>query len=71
MFGGVPIRVVIPPSIVANDSGMRMRLGLEPCRRAVAIASGINIASAPTLLTNPDNTAPIVQNNATWRPIDG
>ena len=29
MFGGVPISVAMPPSMVAKLSGMRLRLGLR------------------------------------------
>jgi len=58
MFGGVPIRVIIPPRIVANDSGIR----LCPVGRfaffAASMSSGIKRASAATLLMTAESPAP-------------
>ena len=49
MFGGVPIRVVIPPSSEPKEIGMRSWLGGRLLAFAALIATGSIRASAPTL----------------------
>ena len=57
MFGGVPIMVIMPPKMLANARGMRIKLGERPCSLAVFKATGSNKASAPTLFMKADSTA--------------
>jgi hypothetical protein len=57
-FGGVPISVVMPPRMVPNDRGIRIRPGGRSSREATRIATGMSSASAPTLFMKPDITAP-------------
>ena len=40
MFGGVPIRVIRPPRIEPNDSGINSAAGLPPRRSASGISRG-------------------------------
>ena len=56
-MGGVPINVVMPPSIEPNASGINTLPTGRPCFSAICIATGINSASAPTLFMNADNSA--------------
>ena len=49
MFGGVPIRVAIPPNIVANDKGINVAFGVQFEFLALLISIGISNAKAATL----------------------
>ena len=49
MFGGVPIRVTMPPRIEAKESGISVRAGLRLARWAACISMGMSNASAATL----------------------
>ena len=55
-LGGVPIRVIIPPMLLANARGMRSLLGDVPADAAILTTIGIITATVPVLLT----TDPIV-----------
>ncbi len=68
MFGGVPIRVAMPPRIVAKDSGIRLSPGARPALRAVWMSTGISKASAATLFMKAESTPPIVPIRAIWAP---
>ncbi len=57
MFGGVPIRVTMPPRIEANEIGIRESAGLRFALRAAWMSSGIRRASAATLFIIVDNAA--------------
>ena len=48
-FGGVPIKVTIPPRIDAKETGIRLSAGLRLAFFAACISTGINNASAATL----------------------
>src|SRR3546814_7889895 len=48
----------MPPSSVANDSGISSRDAEYPDAFAADIATGISSASAPTLFMKPDKKAP-------------
>ena len=56
IFGDVPTRVTMPPSSDPNDIGIKSEEGDVPLRRASWNAMGISMASAPTFLTNADNS---------------
>ena len=58
MFGGVPIRVIMPPRMVAKDRGIRERPGERSAFLAASISSGMSNASAATLLMIADRLAP-------------
>ena len=57
MFGGVPISVIIPPSIDAKDSGISDSDGLRCALRAACMSIGISSASAATLFIRADMAA--------------
>ena len=56
-FGGVPIRVVMPPRIEPKASGISTCPGASLRLRAICNATGISNASAPTLFMKPDSNA--------------
>ena len=56
-LGGVPIRVIIPPMLLANANGMRNRDVLIPALLAMLTTIGSIRATVPVLLTN----APITE----------
>ena len=66
IFGGVPIRVTIPPRMVANDSGISVKEGLRLARLAASISTGISNARAATLFISADNAAPITEIRLIW-----
>ena len=51
-FGGVPMRVIIPPMLLANASGMRRRRDDVPAAAAILTTIGSIKATVPVLLTN-------------------
>ncbi len=55
-FGGVPMRVVVPPRMELKASGMSTLPG-SWSRPAGWMATGMSRASAPTLFMKPDSTA--------------
>ena len=57
ILGGVPIRVIMPPRIEANDSGIKLNATLRFAFFAACISIGINNARAATLFMIADNTA--------------
>ena len=57
MLGGVPISVIMPPRIDANDSGIRDSEGLRFALAAAWMSTGISSASAATLFMMADSTA--------------
>jgi hypothetical protein len=59
MFGGVPIRVAMPPRIVAKDKGISVFLGGQLDALALFISMGIKSASAATLFMKAERIAPI------------
>ena len=63
MLGGVPMRVMSPPRMVAKDNGIRLRAGLRLAFFAACRSMGMKRASAATLFmmaeSNPA-TAPIM-----------
>ena len=60
ILGGVPIRVMVPPKIEAKASGIRMNPGVRLALAADFSATGINRASAPTLLIKAESKAEIL-----------
>ena len=56
-FGGVPIRVIIPPILLANAKGISNRLGFIPALTARLTTIGSINATVPVLLTK----APIAE----------
>ena len=58
MLGGVPIRVIRPPRMVPNDSGISNSAGGRSDFLAASMVAGISSASAPMLFMNADSTAP-------------
>jgi hypothetical protein len=57
MFGGVPMRVSMPPSSDEKDRGMSRRAGLIPTRRAMATTTGMRMATVPVELMKLELTA--------------
>ena len=57
ILGGVPISVIIPPRIEANDKGINDKAGLLLAFFAACISTGINNASAATLFIIADKPA--------------
>ena len=51
-FGGVPMRVIIPPMLLAKARGMSRRRGDEPAAAAILTTIGSIRATVPVLLTN-------------------
>ena len=51
-FGGVPMRVIIPPMLLAKASGMRRRRDDVPATAAILTTIGSIRATVPVLLTN-------------------
>ena len=60
MLGGVPINVMRPPRMVANESGMRSIAGENFARAADCTAMGMRSASAPTLFMMADRAPPML-----------
>ena len=54
-MGGVPIRVSMPPMLLAKARGMRMRRELMPELDAMLTMMGSMRATVPVLLTKPPN----------------
>ena len=50
-FGGVPIRVIIPPMLLAKAMGIRRRDGFMPALVARLTTIGSSNATVPVLLT--------------------
>ncbi len=59
-FGGVPISVVVPPSMEPKARGMRTFPGGMSFLSAICSPTGIRRARAPTLFINPERSAPRV-----------
>ena len=57
MFGGVPISVIMPPSIEPKAIGISSMAGGRPRSVAVASATGSMIARAPTLFMKEEASA--------------
>ena len=57
ILGGVPIIVIMPPRMEANDSGISVSDGLRPAFLAAWRSSGISNASAATLFMTADSVA--------------
>jgi hypothetical protein len=57
ILGGVPISVIMPPRIEANDRGINESAGLLLAFVAACMSTGISNARAATLFINADNTA--------------
>ncbi len=53
----MPISVIIPPRIEANESGISVSEGLRLALAAAWSSTGINNASAATLFITADNAA--------------
>ena len=56
----------MPPSMVANDSGISVSAGLRLALMAACISTGINNASAATLFITADKPAAIPDMAAMW-----
>ena len=67
MFGGVPIRVISPPRMHANESGIRIALALCPALAAERSATGMRSPSVPTLFMKPETAAPVPESTAVYR----
>ena len=61
------MRVVSPPNSEPNESGISSVAGERPAFSAKLIATGIRIASAPTLFINPESTVTSATNTKTCR----
>ena len=59
MLGGVPISVIMPPSIDAKDKGISVSEGLRFAFAAAWMSTGINMARAATLFITADSAAAI------------
>jgi hypothetical protein len=70
MFGGVPISVTMPPRIEPKDRGMSRTAAARFALAAVAIATGMNRARAPTLFMNPLKMAAAPESTAIWPTVD-
>ena len=57
ILGGVPIRVINPPRIVAKASGIRVIRGDRLALAEACKSTGINMARAATLFIKAENTA--------------
>ena len=57
MLGGVPISVIIPPRMDANDSGISDNDGLRSAFLAACMSTGISSASAATLFIRAESAA--------------
>jgi len=68
MFGGVPIRVIKPPSSELKASGIRSREGARPVRRAMSMTTGSSNAATPTLFMNAERPAAVSMITMTSRP---
>jgi hypothetical protein len=66
MFGGVPMRVTMPQTMVAKDSGMRVSAGLRLAFEAASMSTGISSASAATLFITADSAAPTPPSMPMW-----
>ena len=66
ILGGVPIMVIMPPSIDAKDKGIKVSEGLRLAFAAACRSTGINIASAATLFMTADRIAAIPAIAAMW-----
>jgi hypothetical protein len=67
MFGGVPIRVVRPPSSELNASGTRSFDGGVPVLRATFMTTGSSRAATPTLFMKAERNAEMSMITATSR----
>jgi len=66
MLGGVPIMVVMPPRMVAKDSGIRVSAGERFARRAACMSTGMSSARAATLFMKAESAAPTAPMIAMW-----
>ena len=66
ILGGVPISVTMPPKIVANDSGIKVTLGLRFALRADSISTGISKDSAATLFITAESNPPTPDIKPIW-----
>mgnify|MGYP007091939987 CR=1 FL=1 len=66
MLGGVPISVIMPPRMVANDSGIRVSDTARLAFFATSMSSVIRSASAATLLITADSAAPATAITEIW-----
>ena len=57
MLGGVPIRVIMPPRMVAKDSAISVSEGLRFARAAAFRSTGISRVRAATLFITADSAA--------------
>ena len=69
MLGGVPMRVMRPPTMVANDKGIKVSAGLRLALAAAWMSTGMRRASAATLFITADKAAPMAAVTAMWRPM--
>ena len=58
--------VIIPPRIVAKDSGIKLSLGDHFDFRAFCTSAGINNANVATLFIKAERIAPILPVNVMW-----
>lgn len=65
MFGGVPIKVSVPPSREPKASGISNSEGDRPLCRDIQIATGMSMANAPTSFMIPELRATIPVSVAT------
>ena len=68
MLGGVPIRVAMPPRMVAKERGMRLSPGARPALRAVWMSTGMSRARAATLFMKAERSPPTAPMMAMWAP---
>jgi hypothetical protein len=66
MLGGVPISVIMPPRMVAKESGIRVSAAARFALAAASRSSGIRSASAATLLMTADSAAPTTAMTPIW-----
>ena len=63
MLGGVPTRVVVPPRIAPNASGMKSREGARPAWRARLATAGSSTAVAATLFMKAESNPAAVMSS--------
>ena len=69
MFGGVPIKVIMPPRIEAKDSGISVSPGFRSVFSDACRSMGMSNASAATLFITADSAAETPAIRPMWRPM--
>jgi hypothetical protein len=70
MLGGVPIIVIMPPRIVAKDSGISEAATARFAFSAASMSRGMSSARAATLLMTAESAAPATAMIPIWAGVD-